>query len=104
MGLGHFVTTSYVISFKKKYFYVLKIVEMLYLFFPYKKLSIMKLKRKTLWAGDEKQILWAGDEKQILWAGDEKQILWAGDEKEIMLSDSYSCNINLSLSLILTNI
>jgi hypothetical protein len=46
----------------------------------------MKLKRKTLWAGDE------------------KQILWAGDEKEIMLSDSYSCNINLSLSLILTNI
>jgi hypothetical protein len=86
MGLGHFVTTSYVISFKKKYFYVLKIVEMLYLFFPYKKLSIMKLKRKTLWAGDE------------------KQILWAGDEKEIMLSDSYSCNINLSLSLILTNI
>ena len=95
MGLGHFVTTSYVISFKKKYFYVLKIVEMLYLFFPYKKLSIMKLKRKTLWAGDEKQILWAGDEKQIL---------WAGDEKEIMLSDSYSCNINLSLSLILTNI
>jgi len=77
MGLGQFLTTSYVISFKKKYLYVLKIVEMLYLFFPYKKLSIMKLKRKRLWAGDEKQI---------------------------MLSDSYNCNINLSLSLILTNI
>ena len=32
-----------------------------------------------------------------------RKTLWAGDEKQIMLSDSYSCNINLSLSLILTN-
>ena len=83
MGLEHFLTTSYVISyvisFLKFYFYVLKIVVKLYLFFPYKKISIMKLKRKILWAGDEKQIMLS----------------------ELLL---LSCNINLSLSLILTNI